>query len=308
MSNHALKGKNLLLTGGSGFIGQALCPRLLELGAELTVLTRKPERTAALLGPRVQCVAELNQLPAAGFFGVVNLAGAPIMSGRWTASRKALLHTSRVELTRHLYEALKQQAAFPEVVVSSSAIGYYGDTGEQEATEASSSGEGFAASLCRDWEQAAGDFARQGARLCLLRTGIVLGPDGGALARMRLPFLLGLGGPMGSGSQIMSWIHRDDLVEMIIWLLSDQAISGAINGTAPNPVTNRVFSQTLGRVLSRPALLPMPAFMVKLLFGQAGEELLLASNHVVPAKAVENHFAFRHPELHEALQASLKNN
>src|SRR5690606_13022068 len=145
-----------------------------------------------------------------------------------------------------------------------------------------------------------------GARMCLLRTGIVLGSDGGALARMRLPFMLGLGGPIGSGSQIMSWIHRDDLVEMIVWLLTDQQMQGAVNGTAPNPVSNRVFSQTLGRVLSRPAKLPLTAFMVKLLLGQAGQELLLASNHVVPARALEHKFEFRYPELPMALEKSLK--
>ena len=194
----------------------------------------------------------------------------------------------------------------PPAWVSGSAIGYYGDTGEQACDEAAPPGEGFAPELCRQWELQAGDFARRGSRLCLLRTGIVLGPDGGALARMLPAFRFGLGGPLGSGRQWMSWIHREDIVRLILWLLTDERVSGPVNATAPDSVRNRDFARALGRVLGRPAVLPAPAFMLKLLLGQAAEELLLASNRVVPGKALASAFPFRYTDLDAALAACVK--
>lgn len=299
-----LAGRHVLVTGGSGFIGASLCGALLASGARVSVLTRDRERARRRLPAQVRCVEQLRELSPEDIQAVVNLAGAGIMDRRWTRARRQLLVDSRLDVTRRLLDFF---AGFsPGVVVSGSAIGYYGDTGEQACDEAAPPGEGFAPELCRQWELQAGDFARRGSRLCLLRTGIVLGPDGGALARMLPAFRFGLGGPLGSGRQWMSWIHREDIVRLILWLLTDERVSGPVNATAPDSVRNRDFARALGRVLGRPAVLPAPAFMLKLLLGQAAEELLLASNRVVPGKALASAFPFRYTDLDAALAACVK--
>ncbi|MBU2885987.1 TIGR01777 family oxidoreductase [Gilvimarinus agarilyticus] len=300
-----LQGKNVLLSGGTGFIGRALVPELLAAGARVTVYTRNPRQAREKLPAGVLVVGDLLSLDSAGYDAVINLAGAPIMASRWTARRKAELLASRIETTELLLEHLRNHARFPSVVVSGSAVGYYGDTGDTEVTEQAAPGAGFAAQLCRLWEESAFGFKSGGARLCLLRTGIVLGPNGGALQKMLLPFKLGLGGPMGSGKQWMSWIHLDDLVAMILSLLISPAMSGPINAVAPKPVSNRCFASTLAQVLHRPSFVTMPAIAVQLLFGQAGRELLLASNRVVPAQALGQNFTFRYSDLTQAISASL---
>lgn len=298
-----LQGSAVLVTGGSGFIGMPLVERLVELGAKVTVCSRFPKMVRARLSNSVVVIEDLLRLNPAGYDLVVNLAGAPIMDERWSAKRKAELLSSRVETTELLLEHLSNLKRFPRALVSGSAIGFYGDTKDHAVTEQADAGSGFAADLCRQWEAAATRFTREGARVCLLRTGIVLGVGGGALARMLPPFKFGLGGPIGTGRQWMSWIHRDDIVQMILWLLVDDSIKGPVNAVAPEPVSNRSFSRALAGVLRRPCVLPMPAPAVKLLFGQAGQELLLASNRVVPAAAQAHGFSYRYPVLNDALAA-----
>ncbi len=299
-----LAGQHVLVTGGSGFIGVPLCEALVACGAKVSVLTRNRERAQQRLPAQVECVEQLQALQPETIQAVVNLAGAGIMDRRWTRAKRQTLVDSRLKITRQLLDFFADHS--PEVVVSGSAIGYYGDTGEEPCDESASSGEGFAPALCRQWEREAGDFASRGTRLCLLRTGIVLGSGGGALARMLPPFKLGLGGPLGSGQQWMSWIHREDIVRLILRLITDTTLSGPVNAVAPASVRNRDFARALGRALGRPAVLPAPAFMLKLLLGQAAEELLLASNRVTPAKAQACGFTFEYADLETALAACVK--
>lgn len=242
----------------------------------------------------------------ADIFALVNLAGAGIMDKRWTHSRQQQIRESRLQTTNKVLDWCRKRGRFPPVVISGSAIGYYGDTGERTVDENTGPGESFAPRLCCDWELVAGDFARAGSRLCLLRTGIVLGPDGGALASMLPAFKYGLGGRLGSGEQWMSWIHREDLLRLVIWLLVDGGTCGPVNATAPAPVRNREFTRALAQALGRPAFLPVPAFVLKLVLGQAAEELLLASNRVIPAKAQSAGFSFHYPDINAALEACVK--
>jgi len=290
---------HILITGGTGFIGQRLCQRLLEAGHALTVLTRSPGR-----GPLGQ-VQHVSQLADVGpVQAVVNLAGEPLTDGRWTPARKQAFLDSRIGTTRTLLAWMRDLPTRPQVLVSGSAIGYYGPRDASPLDETASPGHDFAAMLCRNWEAEALKAEDLGVRTCLLRTGIVLDRDGGALARMLPPFRLGLGGPMGSGEQWMSWIHREDLVGMILWLLADPDMRGACNGTAPAPVTNAEFARTLGGVLKRPAVLRTPAFALKLGFGEMAG-LLLTGQNVVPARALHEGYRFRYPTLDGALRAIL---
>lgn len=291
-----------LVTGGTGFIGAALCRRLDAEGWQLTVLTRDPASVAGRTGvaaargiDRFDALADGEAVDA-----VINLAGEPIADGRWTARRRVLLRDSRTGLTRELVSWLGRLAVRPQVLVSGSAIGYYGDGGDQVLQEDSPSGQGVAASLCREWEAEALPAADRGLRVCLLRTGVVLHPEGGALARMLPPFRLGLGGPIGHGRQWLSWIHRDDLVDLVMHLLARDDLSGPFNGTAPNPVTSREFARTLGAVLHRPAVLPVPAAALRLGLGEAAG-LLLDSQRVMPSRALASGFVFRYPDLRSAL-------
>ncbi|MDO3386991.1 TIGR01777 family oxidoreductase [Gilvimarinus sp. SDUM040013] len=305
LQTDTLRGQSVLVTGGSGFIGAELVRQLVELGALVTVQTRYPKLTRGKLPASVVVLEDLLRLNPSGYDAVVNLAGAPIMDERWSKKRQAELLASRVDTTELLLEHLRNLNKFPEVVVSGSAIGFYGDTGNSAADETAAGGEGFAAQLCRSWEASAQGFAAEGARLCLLRTGVVLANGGGALQRMLTPFKLGLGGPIGSGKQWMSWIHRNDLVRMILWLLVDGEVRGPVNAVAPEPVTNKMFTRTLAEVLNRPCFFPMPAAAVRLLFGQAGQELLLASNRVNPSVALSRQFSYQFSVLDEALIASV---
>lgn len=293
---------HVLITGGSGFIGRALCHRLLQAGHALSVLTRHRERTAALL-PGVRVLGDVGE--AFDVEAVVNLAGEPLMAGRWNTRRKQMLRDSRLGTTRHLVAWMATQVQRPRVLVSGSAVGYYGPRDDTPLDESAAAGDDFASHLCRDWETEALEAESLGVRVCRLRTGIVLGPDGGALAKMLPPFKWGLGGPMGSGGQWLSWVHRTDLVCLIQWLLENDAAGGAYNGTAPQPATNREFAQTLGRVLHRPARLPTPAFALKLMFGEMAD-LLLTGQRVLPAHASTEGFTFQHPELEGALDDILR--
>ena len=232
---------------------------------------------------------------------VVNLAGAPLMGGRWTAARRAVLEGSRIQLTADLVRAMSAARPRPSVLVSGSAVGYYGDRGDQSLTETSSAGDDFLSRLCARWEQAARQAKSLGVRVVRLRTGVVLGRAGGALAQMRPPFALGLGGPVGSGTQFLPWIHLHDLVEIIATALRDDRYQGPVNGVAPEQVTSRSFARALGRALHRPAILPLPALALRTICGEAAT-VLLSSQRVEPRALEQFGFAFAYPALGAALE------
>jgi uncharacterized protein (TIGR01777 family) len=233
---------------------------------------------------------------------VVHLAGENIASGRWTAARKARIRSSRVMGTRTLCETLARLSQPPKVLVSASAIGYYGDRGAEPLWENSAFGTGFLAEVCRAWEEATQPAVQKGIRVVLLRIGIVLSPAGGALAKMLIPFQLGLGGVIGSGNQYMSWIALDDVAGVIAHALVTDTLQGPVNAVAPYPVTNREFTKTLGRVLRRPTVFPLPGFAARLAFGEMADALLLASTRVEPKRLLATQYVFRYPELEDALR------
>lgn len=299
----------VLVTGATGFIGRPLCRELVKAGHAVTAVTRDPARAKVRVDPAVRLVGwqgfrgptqELTTALAENEV-VINLAGEPIAARRWSPQVKSDLRASREGTTSALVTACAKQTQRPVLFVSGSAIGYYGPRGDDVLTEESPSGSGFLASLCREWEGAARAAERLGVRVALIRIGVVLGRDGGALGKMLPAFKLGLGGPLGKGNQWMSWIHLEDLVRLFIFIM-EQAPSGPVNATAPEPVTNRRFVRTLGRVLHRPAWLPAPGFAVKLLLGEMAEELLLTGQRVTPARAQTLGFHFLHPDLTGALQ------
>jgi len=291
-----------LITGGSGYIGSALCRSLIADGHRVTVLTRDITRARQRVPDAVFLIDRLDF--AQGVEAVVNLAGENLASGRWTAARKHEFVASRIGMTKHLLDWIDRQDSAPAVLVSGSAIGWYGATGDEELDEDADLGNDFSAHLCRDWEAEAIKAEALGVRVCRVRTGIVLGADGGALKQMLLPFRLGIGGRMGSGRQWMSWVAREDIVALIRWLVDNGAARGAYNGTAPAPVTNAEFARTLGAALHRPALLPTPAFALKILFGEMAD-ILLTGQRVVPTRAIAEGFKFKHPDLAPALAAIL---
>lgn len=293
---------HILITGGTGFIGSTLGARLLQAGHTLTVLTRDVARAQARL-PAVRAIGTLDE--ARDVEAVVNLAGEPLTDGRWNSVRKQAFRDSRIGATRRLIAWMARQPVRPRVLVSGSAIGYYGPRDDTPLDESAPPGDDFAAQLCRDWETEAMQAEGLDVRSCRLRTGIVLGTGGGALAKMLPPFRLGAGGPMGDGRQWMSWVHRDDLVRLIQWLLDNDHAGGAYNGTAPQPATNRDFARTLGKALHRPALLPTPAPALRLMFGEMAQ-LLLTGQRVLPAHALAEGFTFQFPTLDAALSDLLR--
>jgi uncharacterized protein (TIGR01777 family) len=290
----------ILITGGTGFIGQALCPRLAAAGHEVVLLSRQAK--PRLPKGAATSVTALDALDAGEFGGVINLAGEPIGDGRWTPARRKLLLDSRIETTSRLVEWMQRAKRRPGVLVSASAVGYYGEQGEREITEDTAPTPGFTHDLCAAWEREAARAATLGVRLCIPRIGVVLDRDGGALAKMLPAFRLGAGGRLGSGQHWFPWIHREDMVAILQWLLETSAASGAYNASAPNPVTNEAFTRALGRALGRPTVLPMPAAALKLLFGEMSE-LLLVSDRMVPKRLLREGFRFRHPDLDGALAA-----
>lgn len=290
----------VVVTGGTGFIGGALCRALRVAGHAVTIVGRKPGYVPVLTVTWDRAAEVVREADA-----IVNLAGEPIAGGRWTAARRREIVDSRVLATRALVDAMTASAARPKTLVSASAIGYYGSRGDEAIDEAAPGGAGFLADVCTAWEAEARRAEPLGVRVVRLRIGIVLAPDGGALARMLVPFRAGLGGPLGSGRQVMSWIHRDDLVAMILAALGSDAWHGAVNGTTPSPVTNREFAQTLGRVLGRPAVLPAPGFALRLVLGEMAD-VLLTGQRVLPAVAEAQGFSWRHPTLSGALEACVE--
>ena len=302
--------KTILVTGGSGFIGRNLCERLANTVGEhsvyqLIVLTRNPAKAAKVLPQSVQTISNLSQLNQPIDI-LINLAGEPIADRRWSDKRKATIRQSRIQTTQKLYEYLKQVDKSPSIVISGSAIGYYGGgiANHQPVTEEGAIEPNFSSQLCADWESAAQQFEQLGARVCFLRTGIVLGEQG-ALSKLLPAFKLGLGGPIASGQQWMPWVHIEDMVEIIIYAMQND-ITGPINCTAPQPVTNREFAKTLGKVLKRPAIAPMPAAIVKLLFGQMGDELMIQGQSVISQKLQQQGFQFNYSDLRSALEQLLK--
>lgn len=289
----------VLMTGASGFIGRHLCPALAGAGHEVVAWVQAS--SVDRLDGVQQLVRSLEDLRD-GVDAIVNLAGAPIAGGRWTVSRKAVLLESRIGTTRRLLEWMKATTP-PRVLVSSSAVGWYGDHAGQRITEDSEPGQDFAAELCRRWEQVALGAQALGTRVALVRTGVVLG-QGGALASMLPAFRWGLGGPLAGGAQYFPWIHVDDIVGIYRWLLEAEKVEGPYNAAAPNPVSQGQFARTLGEVLGRPAFMNAPGWVLKLLLGEMSE-LLLTSSRIEPRRLVEAGFCFRHPELRRALDSLL---
>ncbi len=296
---------NILITGGTGFIGSALSQQLLARHHQVTVLSRKPEAVAKICGPSVRAIGGIEELSAKDDWqAIINLAGAPIFAARWAPERKRLIRDSRINLTAGLVSYMSAMDTKPAVFISGSAIGYYGDQGDQTLTEPAPAGTDFSGQLCQDWEQAAQAAEKLGVRVCLMRTGLVIGPGGGLLQRMLLPFKLGLGGRIGNGRQWMSWIHRNDWIAIAAAMLENPAMQGPYNATAPNPLTNAEFTQTLAACLNRPALLPAPAGVLKMLLGEMSE-LVLGSQRVLPERLLAQGFSFQYPELAAAIRASL---
>lgn len=294
-----------LLTGATGLIGRELVARL----GGAVVLSRDPERARRTL-PGVEAHAwapEAGPPPAEAFQGVeavFNLAGEPVGEGRWTAERKRRIRDSRVLGTRNLVAGLATLERRPRVLVSASAVGYYGDRGDEILDETSPPGRGFLADVCAEWEREAMAAERLGVRVVCVRTGIVLARGGGALAKMLTPFRMGVGGRLGDGRQWMPWIHVDDEVGLLLHARNDARIQGALNAVGPRPVTNAELTRELGRALHRPALLPVPKTALRLAFGEMSE-ILTASQRVLPKEAERTGYAFEHPELAGALAALL---
>jgi uncharacterized protein (TIGR01777 family) len=293
----------ILVTGGTGFIGRALVRALLAEGHELTVYSRRPAAVAGLLGPQVGVLADLDTWsPDIHFDAVINLAGEPIIGRWWTEARKRVLWDSRVTLTDRLVAALARTQVKPSVLISGSAIGIYGDHGNTPIDEwaAVEPATGFAGSLCSAWETSALRAREAGIRVCLLRTGLVVGPRGGFLARMLPAFRLALGGPIGTGRQWMSWIHVADQVGLILFLLKAGELDGTFNATAPEPVTNQEFTRILADKLKRPAFLKVPAGLLRIAMGEMSG-LLLGSQRVIPTRAMQAGFRFSFETLDAAL-------
>ena len=294
----------ILVTGVSGPIGSTLVPVLKEAGAQVTRLVRS--RTASDQQTIFWDPAQpLSPDAVSSFDAVIHLAGETIV-GRWTAAKKTKIRDSRVLGTRNLAEAIAQAKSKPRVFISSSAIGYYGDRGDEVLDEQSTAGSGFLAEVCRDWEAATQPAAHAGIRTIQIRTGVVLTASGGALGKMLTPFKLGVGGKIGSGRQWMSWIDIQDMVGAILHILGTDSLQGAVNLVGPNPVTNAEFTKTLGHVLSRPTIFPMPRFAAKLAFGEMGETVLLGSQKVAPTRLAGSGYIFQFSNLRGSLEHLLK--
>jgi len=297
-----------LVTGATGFVG----PRLLRLLDRPVVLSRDPDRARPRIGHLVDRIVRWDPLhgppPQEAFEGVdavLHLAGESVAAGRWTTARKAMIRDSRVIGTRNLVQGIVQAATKPRVLVSASAVGYYGDRGEEDLTESARPADDFLARVCVEWEQEALAAEKAGVRVALARTGIVLGSGaGGALEKMLTPFRLGAGGPLGNGRQWMPWIHVADLARLYLHAAETTSIVGPMNSVAPNPVRNSEFTKVLARQLHRPAFMPAPYFGLRLVFGEFAQ-VLFASQRVIPRVALDTGFVFQYPELAGALREIL---
>lgn len=293
----------IAITGASGFVGTALRERLTALGHDVRRFVRNNADASDAIAwdPHT---GRIDMAKARSLDAVVHLAGENVAGGRWTAARKRAIRESRGPATEKLCRALAQLDK-PPVLLSASATGLYGDRGDEELDERSAAGQGFLAEVATEWERGTEPLAQRGARVCLLRIGMVLGKDGGALKKMLPPFRMGLGGPIGSGKQWTSWIALDDLCAAIAFLLQTDAARGPYLCVSPKPVTNRDFAKALGRAVHRPALLPAPAFALRLLFGEMADAVLLSSQRAVPRRLLEAGFRFAHEGLDDALRSVL---
>ncbi|HEX8072558.1 MAG TPA: TIGR01777 family oxidoreductase [Pyrinomonadaceae bacterium] len=299
----------IIVTGASGLIGSALVPALVAAGHQVTALVRRATRDQTRPGvTEVEWQPDAGQLDAAQLAGTeaaVHLAGEPIAEGRWTDEKKRRIRASRVESTRLLAETLARLEPRPRALVSASAIGYYGDRGAEVLTEASAPGNDFLAEVCQAWEAAAEPARAAGIRVMHPRIGFVLSGRGGGLPRMLVPFKLGVGGRVASGRQYMSWVALADVVGVVERALTDERLAGPVNTVAPQPLTNAEFTKTLGRVLGRPTIFPIPAFGLRLALGELAEALMLSSARVEPARLRAAGYEFEYPQLEAALRAAV---
>jgi uncharacterized protein (TIGR01777 family) len=303
-----------VIAGGTGFIGSPVAEVYAEEGHDVRVLTRslpdgESRHEPGTGKPGITKVGWRPDGTAGSWAGVVddadaviNLCGEPLGDRRWTPQRKALLRDSRILPTRSIVEAIKRASKPPRVLINASGVGYYGSSGAEPRHEDSPPGHDFIANLAQEWEGEALKAEPTGTRVVLLRTGVVLERNGGALPRMMRPFQFFVGGPIGHGRQYLSWIHRLDVFEMIRWIVETSAVIGPINATAPYPVTNREFARALGRALHRPSLMPVPGFVLKAIYGELAEALLLTGVRAVPAKAQAHGYHFRYPEIDIAMR------
>lgn len=295
---------SILVTGGTGFVGK----RLLNQIQDPTLITRNAGRAEQNFvghpaSPKfIQWKSHHDQLvlPDSGFRQVVHLMGESIAEGRWTEAKKERIRSSRVDATNRLVEALLKTEKLPETFVSASAIGIYGDPGEEGVDESSPHGTGYLTEVCQEWEESALRLVESGVRVVCLRIGIVLGREGGAMEKMVPLFRWGLGGRLGNGKQWVAWIHVEDLVAMILWALNDSNVSGPVNATAPNPVRNKELTKVLAKSVNRPALFPAPKFMLRVVLGEFANSLFF-SQKVLPTVALENGFQFQFPEINQAI-------
>ncbi|MFE8069633.1 TIGR01777 family oxidoreductase [Marinobacteraceae bacterium S3BR75-40.1] len=295
--------KHILITGGTGFIGQHLCPELLKRGDRLTVFSRQPAAQVRALCGNVNVTDRLDRIENLDtpIDAVINLAGEGIAEKRWSEKRKMALWHSRIDLTHTLVDQLSAPKTPPDCLISASAIGFYGNQGDQTVTEKTEPFDEFSHRLCAAWEETAMRAASRGIRVCLCRTAPVLGPEAGVIAKLRLPFQLGLGGRLGTGTQYMPWIHIRDEVRAILFLLDSETAEGPYNLCAPSPVTNAQFTQTFARVLHRPAMLPVPETALKLMLGEMSR-MLLTGQKAYPERLLEAGFEFDYPDLETALR------
>lgn len=299
----------ILLTGGTGLLGRPLSAALARYGHQVTVLTRSRLREGGQAESGAEAINYVQWSPDQpsrdweqaldGTHIVINLVGESIGGKRWSEAQKQKLYDTRVLTTRKLVEAFGRMTQRPRLLLSGSGVNFYGSRGDELLTEASQPGDDFLSRLCIDWEQAANDAARDGTRVIIVRTSLVLAREGGALQQIAQPFKFFVGGPVGSGRQYMSWIHRSDWIALVMWLIT-QDHDGAFNATSPHPVMNETFSAALGRAMRRPSLVPAPAFALRLIAGEMADTLLLSSQRAVPARALEHGFDFNYPTIERA--------
>lgn len=298
----------ILVTGATGLIGKTLCQLLAREGQELAVLSRRPETAQVVPNSKASRWNAETEAPPdevwTGVDAVIHLAGEPVAGGRWTEARKRRIRDSRVLGTRNLIEGMARAAVKPQVLVSASAVGFYGDRGDEQLDESSTAGEGFLSEVCVEWERAAGQAEELGVRVAMVRIGVVLSQAGGALEKMLPPFKLGLGGRMGSGRQWFPWIHLDDIVGILRHALVTPAVRGPLNGVAPGIVNNAEFTKELAATLHRPVFLPVPQLALQILLGEMGA-VVLASQRVQPRVALATGYQFIYPNLRPALAALL---
>ena len=301
----------IAVLGATGFIGRALVRRLLAHGDDVLALTRWPGAAERILGRAVKVVKWSPGFDSSwgeaieGYDAVINLAGEPIFGRRWTPSQKTKILKSRTETTAGIIKAIRRADHRPDVLVNTSAIGYYGPHPEKIIDETAPPGEDFLAEVCRAWEEEVEDDDTESVRTVRIRAGVVLGRGGGALKKMITPFRMFFGGPIGSGRQWVSWIHLDDLIGMYLWALSNPSVEGPLNGTAPQPVTNREFAHTLGKILGRPSWIPVPAIALRLILGEAADALL-QGRRVLPQRALAMGYKFQFTTLEDSLRNILQ--